>query len=45
MEVSEGIASTNFREFLRNNPDNNDLVKGFESSIFCLYPGNDKLIK
>lgn len=45
MEVSEGIASTNFREFLRKNPDNNDLVKGFESSIFCLYPGNDKLIK
>lgn len=45
MELSEGIASMNFREFLRNNPDNNDLVKGFESSIFCSYPGNDTLIE
>lgn len=45
MELSEGIASINFREFLRNNPDNNDLVKGFESSIFCSYPGNDTLIE
>lgn len=35
MELSEGIASMNFREFLRNNPDGNDLVKGFERSIFC----------
>ena len=45
MELSEGIASMNFREFVRNNPDNSDLVKGFESSIFCSYPGNDKLIE
>ena len=45
MELSEGIASMNFREFLQNNPDNSDLVKGFESSTFCSYPGNDKLIE
>ena len=45
MELSEDIASMNFREFERNNLDNNDLVKGFQSSIFCSYPGNDKLIE
>ena len=41
MDLSEGIASMNFREFLRNNPDNNDLVKGFQTSMFCSYPGKD----
>lgn len=45
MELSEGIASMNFREFIRNNPDNDDFVKSFETSKFCSYPGNDKLME
>ena len=45
MELSEGIASMNFREFMRNNPESDDLGKGFESNIFCAYPGNDKLME
>ena len=40
LELSEGIASVNFREFMRNNPDSRD----FKNSIFCSFPGNDMLM-
>lgn len=40
LELSAGIASMNFREFMRNNPDSGD----FENYIFCSFPGNDMLM-
>ena len=46
MELSEAIASMNFREFMRNNLDlsRESIKEKFDSNVFCLYPGNDKLI-
>ncbi|KAJ7386035.1 hypothetical protein OS493_012368 [Desmophyllum pertusum] len=45
MELSEGIASMNYREFMRNNPDSEDIKRDFECNIFCSYPSNDKLME
>lgn len=45
MELLEGIVLMNFREFMWNNLESDDLGKGFESNIFCVYLGNDKLME
>ena len=45
MELSEGIASMNYRQYMRNKPDSKKLsVKEFESIPFIAYPSNDKLM-
>ena len=45
MELSEGIASMNYRQYMRNKPDSKELsVKEFESIPFIAYPSNDKLM-
>jgi hypothetical protein len=44
MELAEGIASMNYREFWRNNQAKVDLANNFETNIFCSYPSNDKLV-
>lgn len=44
MELSEGIASMNYRQLMRNNPDSENIKDEFDRSIFCSYPGNDKLM-
>lgn len=43
MEMSEGMASLTFREFMRN-VDGVDVAKQFENSVFCSFPCNDKLM-
>ena len=44
MELSEGIASMNYREFMRNNPKSEVVKGGCENSILCSYPSNDNLM-
>ena len=44
-ELSDGIASMNFREFVRNNPQVTvDHESSFQSNVFSLSPSNDKLM-
>ena len=45
MELSEGIASMNYREYLRNNRDiTEETVDVLSNSPFISYPSNDKLM-
>ena len=45
MELSEGIASMNYREYLRNNGDlREETVDILSNSPFISYPSNDKLM-
>ena len=45
MELSEGIASLNYREYMRNSRGGSELtIRGFENVPFNYYPSNDKLM-
>ena len=45
MELSEGIASLNYREYMRNSRGGNELtIRDFENVPFNYYPSNDKLM-
>ena len=44
MELSEGIASMNYRQLMRNNPDSENIKDEFDRSVFCSFPSNDKLM-
>ena len=44
MELSKGIATMNYQQLMRNNPDSENIKDEFDRNIFCSYPGNDKLM-